>query len=216
MVRLSCPRVGVGCDRRRIDSQLAQLGRELFGPALLNVGTLPFLFGLVTLFLGFATFFLSSEVFLDRAFLADWQQIALGVIPPEPGCCLVVKEPMPDAEVDSHRLDPEVPSFVGRHPAISALLKPVNLELARVYHEYRVMRSLDGLFVDPELSFVRGAVALFCSIFRRVFDQDRWLDVLLPEDVRATIAPIQIRWNAGNVKPVGADRAPFRGLASFQ
>ena len=91
----------------------------------------------------------------------------------------------------------------------------MNFEFARLDHEDRVIAALDGLLVDPELPFVRSSVALFRSVFRGVFDEDRRLDMLLPENVRAAIMPIEIGRNAGNVKPVGADRAFLRRIGEL-
>ncbi len=70
--------------------------------------------GFAMLFFGSAMLFFGSAMLFFGAFVAGGQQIALGVVPSQPGRHLVVEEAMPDAELDSERLDPVVASFVGR------------------------------------------------------------------------------------------------------
>ena len=73
----------------------------------------------------------------------------------------------------------------------------VNFQLAGFDDEDGVIAALDGLLVDPELSLVRSAVTLFRAVSRGVFDEDRRLDVLFPENIRPAVMPIELGRNAG-------------------
>jgi len=99
-----------GFDDRRVLSESAQPGSELFRTPLLFVGSEAFRFSSFAFRFGFYTFRFSfyafrfspfafrvgflafrfrSEAFLLGTFFANWQQIALCVVPSEPGCRFV-------------------------------------------------------------------------------------------------------------------------------
>ena len=118
-----CRCMRVGLDRRRVDSQLAQLGRELFGPALVVVSSVDRSSSALGVLASALLAFLLRLLWRSSlgSFVADGQQIALGVVPSQPGRRLVPEKPVPDAKVDSERLDPVMAALVGCQPPISAL-----------------------------------------------------------------------------------------------
>ena len=205
-------------DFSRVDSQLSQLGREPFGPALLSVCTLAFFLGLRRSS-GVGLCGVSSSA-LRRSSTARSSPIGSNFpclsYHRSQGAVSFQKEPVPDPELDSQGLDRVMPSLVGFEPPISGPFESIYLELARFHDNDRVVTAVDGLFVDPKLSLKGSSVSLCSTVSGCVLDNDRGRDVFLPENVGPAIVSVEIGRNTRHIKPIGAIAPCSGGSVSRQ